>query len=231
MTRKQFRVLQALNRVQAFLDTNTADLGEVSATGTRDKLEAAIAEMELHAAGQDPLRHSRRGEQASQWRLRTAIRELWMIPIVRIGRAQELAELRALLLPPANANIQGFLEAARGIAATATRHAEVFVSEAMPADFAERFSAAIDELEATVGERQNTRGLRSGASEGLRAAVTKGLRALAILDALIVPRIKGDRALLGTWQAVRKVWPVGRRGDANQGSGESVEGQTAPSVE
>lgn len=206
MQLKYSQFLAALRQAQSFLDTNTAVLGTINASGMRRDLDAAATQLEALGETQGSHRTQGRGERTNELRLARALRRQHMRPIVRIARAKlpEVAQLSAMSLPPLKTNSTALATQAGVIADAVQPHVQVFVDAGLPADFTARMRAAADQLVKSIGGKGAHRQQRIGATTGLDQQVQQAKRVVAVLDGLVRAQLEEQEPLVTEWRAASR---------------------------
>jgi len=213
MRYRQGRVLEALHSVQVFLDKHGDVLDAINKSGARRKVDAVAAELQAYAVQQDGGRRKAIGHTANQRELRLALR-FTMRPIAEAaaGSLRETPQFIALRLPSYRLKGMAMVAAAHAMADAAAPYVDVFVDAGLPPDFIEQLRRAAQALSHSYGERRDGETARTGATQGLTEAERRGRRALRILDALVIPALIHDGALLAAWRVARRI--QGKPGEA-----------------
>jgi hypothetical protein len=137
MRDQQNAVLDALQRVQRFLDENAALLTGVDFTTARKRLDEVVTTFSAHALDQDVGDRGAKGETAKQRQLRLKLRRQRMEPIAVIARRnlRSVPEFRSLQMPKRTVRGQAFNASARGMADAATIHKDTLVAHGLPSTF------------------------------------------------------------------------------------------------
>lgn len=199
-------VLNTLERVQRFMDTNANALGTLNTSGYRRILDDVVTTLSAHAVNQAASKRVGSGETAKQRALRNALKLNHLRPIAAVAAAQlkQVPEFAALKMPPANSTSRLLIAAAGGMAAAATTYEKTFTDAGLPAGFLAELRTAADALNASITNRGTTTTLQSGATAGLRAESARGREAVRVLDSLIEPQIAGDTVLLVQWKSAKR---------------------------
>jgi len=207
MRSRQNRVLAALHSAQGFLDKHDTLLDAVNKSGARKTLDNVAAELSGHAVIQDGGTRRAKGETANQRTLRLALRFNNMKPIAEVAKAQLRTDpnFKALTLPPSGWTGEPLVVAAVAMADTAAPHAQKFIDAGLPADFIAQLRLAADGLRSSLNSRQQNQRERVGATKGLKAMEQKGSNVLKLLDALVIPKLGVNDALIAEWKAARKI--------------------------
>jgi hypothetical protein len=206
MQLKYSQFLAALRQTQNLLDTNTAVLGTINASGARRDLDAAVTQLEALGETQGSHRTQARGERTNELRLARALRRQHIRPIVRIARAKvpEVAQLSAMNLPPLKTNSTALATQAGAIADAVQSHVQVFVDAGLPADFIPRMRAAAGQLVKSIGGKGDHRTQRIGATTALDKEVQQARRVVAVLDGLVRAQLDEQEPLVSQWRSASR---------------------------
>ena len=208
MQTKQNAVFSALERAKPFIDENEAQLtAAVDFTAVRKRLDDIIASFTTYAVDQNAHDRAVKGESAKQQQLRVQLATDVMRPIAEIARhnLRTTPEFKALHMPRGVAG-PAFLASAKGMAEAAATHKDTLIERGLPADFLEQFETALAAFATSVGDRQKSQTLRMGATRGLVLQEQEGRSVLKVLDALVNRALRGNPALLATWQGARAIY-------------------------
>lgn len=206
MQLKYSQFLAALRQAQNFLDTNTAVLGIINASGARRELDAAATQLEALGETQGSQLRQGRGERTNELRLARSLRRQHIRPIVRIARAKvpQVAQLSAMSLPPLKTNSTALATQAGEIADAVQPNAQVFVDAGLPADFIARMRTAAAQLVQSIGGKGSHRSQRIGATTALDKEVQQARRVVAVLDALVRAQLDEQEPLVSEWRAASR---------------------------
>jgi hypothetical protein len=206
MKHRQSHVLETLRQVQVFLDANAATVGPAVAASRRN-LDDVVAQLTTHAAAQEGGNIGSRGETAKQRVLRTSLRNNHMRPIAEVAKQKlrDVPEFHALVMPAANATSAQLVAHATAMADAAQAHEEVFKEVGLPDDFVASLRSVADQVSLSIDARKQQAGKRSGATAGLTAEEKRGRSMLKLIDALVVPRLRNNDAVLAEWKSAKRV--------------------------
>jgi hypothetical protein len=207
MQSRQGNMLQSLRAVEEFLADNAATLDDVVNTGTRRKLAAVIAALDVtvnEQAGRSVVAQS--GTRRYKALRRALIRD-HMVPIAHMARVDlpPMPEVEALRLPNRNWSAAKLAAAAHRMATGAEPFRAQFVEAGLPGDFVERLTAAADAMLESLSDRAQNRGRLSGATRGLAATLSSAGKLVAVIDALVASKLADDPGMLATWKKVKRV--------------------------
>jgi hypothetical protein len=215
MTKKGRIAVRRFRRVQEFLTTNP-----VNGTTTQlQVLSQVIDELSANGEELDATRRLTRGETARQRMLRDTLWQEHMLPIARIARrafGREGLDVKFDIPRRKPADNEAILDAARGMAQVSEQHAEVFVRIGLPAEFVQQFRAAIEALSVVRSVKEESQRRKTTSSEAVTKLVKRGLAALAMLDAIVKPKLADKPDLAAAWRSVkRRVETGGGAGSAD----------------
>lgn len=207
MDKKQGRAFLSLLAVDSFLDNCAHELPRATSTGIRDRFRLALNNLLLQIQMQSGAPLLAQSLTAAKDAKRAALLRDHMAPIVRIARIEAASNtaLSALRMPRGDPGVQKLLAHAAGMVAVVADHQESFIRAGMPADFIDRFEAAIDDIVATLTARSHQHGRRGGATAGIRAALVECTRCRDVLDAFIKSEVHDQPVLLANWALVKRV--------------------------
>ena len=207
MLTRQNAVFSALQRADGFFQDNEAELtNSIDLAGARRRLSEIIASFTTHSVGQNASDRDVKGEIAKQQQLRLMLATDVMRPIAEIARRnlRTVPEFKALRVPRPHATVP-FIASAKGMAEAAATHKDTLIERGMPANFLEQFQSLLAALELSVSEGAKSRTARMGATKALVVEEQEGRSVLKVLDALVRRALRGNTALLGTWEGARAI--------------------------
>lgn len=206
MRHRQSHMLETLRQVQVFLDTHASLVGPGIAA-SRHTLDDVVSQLATYATAQEGGKINSRGESAKQRVLRRALRKSHMRPIAEVAKQKlrDVPEFHAFVMPASNATSTQLVAHALAMADAATVHEHVFREVGLPEDFISQLRAAADEVTRSINDRKQHASKRTGATAGLAAEERRGRSMLKLIDALVVPRLGSDDALLREWQSAKRV--------------------------
>lgn len=209
METKQKQQIEALGRVQAFLDAHPSD-GELPFTSARAMLDDTVSQLRALAGTQERGRDRSRGGVQRLRDQKALLLDRYIRPVVTIARAQidpasdagVPAELRMPKLPIGPtallAKCDAMIEVGR-------QHTAMFTAHGLPEDFFTRFTAARNELARILHERVTQVNAHVAARAGLTVQLRRGRRAIERLDALVRAAFRGDAMTLTAWRTAKRV--------------------------
>jgi hypothetical protein len=199
-------VLNTLTRVQRFLEANAATLQAVNASEYRAELDQSVTALESHAVTQAQSKRVTAAQTVKLRKLRETLKQNHIRPIARVAEARlrKDPDFVALRMPPGNSTSRRLIAAGGAMAKAAANHVPTFISAGLPADFLAKLQDATDVLSASLADRGHAATTGTGATKGLDAEMARGRKALKVVDALVVPIIAGDDALLAQWTSAKR---------------------------
>ena len=204
----QNMVLVALLRAQRFFEEYATQLtGGVDLTAARKRLDDIVASFSTHAFDQSVNDRGAKGETLKQRQLRDTLRIEQMRPIAEIARRnlRTVPEFKALQMPRQTSTGPAFIASAKAMGDAAVLHKDTLIERGLPADFLDQFQTAVAKLEVSESDREKSRTRRMGATKALAFEEQEGRSVLKVLDALVRPALRGNEALLGTWDGARAI--------------------------
>jgi hypothetical protein len=232
MQARQKRALAAFRRVQGFLDARGTELGGVNETGVRRTIDEVVVSLESLKSLQDPTKFHRTADLERVRAAKEVVRTDWMRPIAKIASTmlREVPEFSRLRLPTQRVVAVGLVDVGREMATAAEMHADVFIEAALPADFVATFRTKIDELQAAIALAEDGRRTRLGATNALASEARRGLKAVAVIDALLRGKIRGNEVLEGEWASTRRIVSRSVPADGGSGDGDGTTPATGPAA-
>jgi hypothetical protein len=204
----QNAVLVALQRAKRFFEEYATQFtGGVDLTAARKRLDDIVASFATHAFDQNANDRGAKGETLKQRQLRDTLRIEQMQPIAEIARRnlRTVPEFKALQMPRQTSTGPAFIASTKGMGDAAAIHKDMLIERGLPADFLDQFQTAVAELEVSVSDREKSRTRRMGATKALTFEEQEGRSVLNVLDALLRRALRGNEALLGTWEGARAI--------------------------
>jgi len=199
--------LDALRRVQGFLDRQLTALGTIVTAALRGRLDDATTQLATFQVEQNTAAGAARSETANQAAYRKDFYARFMRPITRIAKAslRTTAEYVALVVPSSGVRNADFVGTAQALADAASKHEKAFVDGGMPVDFLTQLRAAITQLTASKAAGDGSLSRREAATKGIKDGSKIGHDVLVVLDSVIAPAVKHNAALLADWKASKRI--------------------------
>jgi hypothetical protein len=199
------KLIEALNRVEQFLDTNPSAMAGIVTSTAHQQFSASRQRLVEHMTSQNEHQRGIRTRVIALRLLRTQLIQQHMRPIAILAKAQlPVGERSALTVPSTNRSFVAFVAAGAGMARAARVHEATFLAAGFPADFIEALLGAAEALNQGITTKGESVGLRVKATGGLKAEARVARTNLKLLDT----RIRGsvtDGALLAQWRNIRRV--------------------------
>jgi hypothetical protein len=207
MHSQQIRKFDMLRRVQQFLDGSAGALSVVNATAARKELDGIVQAMAANEVAQATSTLNAKRQTATLEELRRALYKDHMRPVATIAAAQLRAVpgYKALVLPPVRVKDAVLVQAAVAMAEAAREHAEVFVDNGCPADFADALVAAAAAVRQVIDARAKHIGGKAEARDGLKASADRAQAVVRLLDARVKTLLKDDPQALAGWRSAKRI--------------------------
>ena len=200
------RRLERAVRVRDFIRAHLTDgAGEGTAL---TRLEELIQRADALATQQRAGRVATRAASLQRAQLRHALQSKLLIYLAAVGAvaAKGNTELAPQFQPPpAGANNQTFLTAARGMLEKATAQKDLLVSRGMSAQLVDDLTAALAKYEQTLEATRSGRRDHVGASADLESVLSEITEQVRLLDGLVRYRFSDNAELMGAWASARNV--------------------------
>jgi hypothetical protein len=106
---------------------------------------------------------------------------------------------------PRRRSIRLELSTARAFIAEAEKRQDQFLSFGVPPSFISDFQSTVDDLQAAVDVRNNSKSRRRRATAGIRTTIAEGLELVRDLDATVTIATREDPIAFATWEAARHI--------------------------
>jgi hypothetical protein len=199
--------LDALRRVQVFLDAQAAALGTLVPPALRARLDAVVTQLLGFQAEQSAATGTAKGETANQVAYRKDIRTRFLTPIAGIAKRslRNAPEYPTMVVPSSLLRNADYLNTVQTLADSAAKHEKELIAYGMPADFLTQLRAAIAQLSASKDAQGRNLARRKAATDGIVESDKAARGELKTLNAVIAPAIKTNAALLADWKASKKI--------------------------
>ena len=202
MNTKLTWVLQWARRLRDFLVAHEpkSDVAELDAL--RKDLDDAITSLTAGAAAQEAITKQSRVQTTEIKRLRSALRDGNMKPIVRMGRTMKLeingSEI-TFVLPDPNVTSERLAAAGDAMVTALNVLGPQFVAKGFAANFVEQLTNAVKALRDAVDQRSAQIAKRTGTTAAIREEGSRAIQLVGVIDPLVRPVIKTDPELLAAW--------------------------------
>jgi hypothetical protein len=207
MQATQFKTSDAGRRVQGFLDTHTAAVGNAVPAELRAEFDAAVTQLATYQQEQESNTGAARGETANQKVLRADVYERFLNPIAKIVKRKlsQTPEVIELVVPARALRAKSFVAKATASADAAANYVPVFSANGLSADFVPQMKAAIAKITASSDLRARQLSRKSTATAELKAS-DKAIKLLIDqIGAVITPALKGNTDALSDWAVSKRV--------------------------
>src|SRR5450759_1255183 len=192
---------------KGFLEANASQLAGVVTTGTKQELDEAIVELEMHVSNQGNTFIAAKGSTQKQVSLRTILLRTHMAPINRVARLKlgDTPELAPFLMPQGKPTTERLAGLANGMADAAIPFTATFIAAGLPADFVPQLKSVVVQMVQSLSDRSLTHGKRKGATTSLKSVLTRGRKIVSVLDAFVRNALEDESTLLANWNLVKRV--------------------------
>jgi hypothetical protein len=207
MMKSQLARLDALRRVQTFLDDNAAALGTVSKSTSRTDLDAAVAKLQSDADQQDKAATEATARTKMKVVARDELRLQHMQPIAAIAKKKlsTAPAIQDLRLPPKNTSDAALVTKGNSMAAAAEPYAQVFIEQQLPADFVAQLRASVQAVLQAVGIRTTAVAKLNETTKNVKDQLAVTHTDVKVLNALVVKQLKGQSGLLTAWKIAKRI--------------------------
>ncbi len=159
-------MLEALRRIDTFLDAQPTAFAPLLGSAARQELTDTITQLSASATAQEVGGRASRGGTSKLRALRLALRIHHMDPIAAIAklRLPAVPDFSSLTTPRSTVPTERLLAAAAAMGEAAARHVAVFTANGLPADFLARLQASAQALQDAIDGRSGQTVVRSGAT-------------------------------------------------------------------
>jgi hypothetical protein len=206
----QSNTLDALRRVQGFLDAQAAALGPIIPASLRARLDGAVSSLTGFQTEQNTADSTAHGEAVNQTELRKTFVTQFMEPIGHIakGALKTSTDYAALSVASSRLRKSDFLGAAQAMADAAAKYQATFTTGGMPADFLTQLNAAIATLTASKVAQDRAVSRRAAATTGIAATDQTAKQIIGVLNGVIAPALATNSPLLKDWESTKRISPA-----------------------
>jgi hypothetical protein len=171
MTAAQKARLNALQRMQKFLDDHADALGTISKSTSRTDLDAAVAGLEQFGAQQEAAQTEATSRTKLTHIAREDLRLNHMQPIAMIARKKlsQTGAIQDLALPKKSVSDQTLVQKGLAMVNVAAQYSQVFIDQQLPADFIAQLQAAVDAVKQAVLAQGVARAQEVNGTNGVKA--------------------------------------------------------------
>jgi len=207
MWSRQAQLIETLDQVNEFLDTNREVMTGVITSAAHQHFSDSRERMVEHMKTQDGQSRSIHADVATKRRLREQLIRTHIRPIAAVAKAElaDVGEMAALTMPRRRGSIVALLAASYGMAEAARIHEASLLAGGLAPGFIDGLVAATDALRDSLSAKKQTVGLRVAATAGLINEARVATKRLRVLDSLIRATIKDDNVLLDRWMSISRI--------------------------
>ena len=202
-----FKTSDAGRRVQGFLDTHVAAVGNAVPAELRTELDTAVSQLATYQQEQESNTGAAKGETANQAVLRADVYERFLKPIAKIVKRKlpQAPEVPELVVPTRALRANSFVAKATAAADAAAKYVPVFSTNGLSADFVPQMQAAIAKITASTDLRARQLARKSTATAELKTADKAVKTIIDQIGAVITPVLKGNTDALSDWAVSKRI--------------------------
>lgn len=210
MDTKQQRELDALERVQSYLDAHV-ELSGLKGTSLRGNLDTAVSSVQAQRATQGTSALQLEGVGTRQTAMAESLKTQHMEPIARYARVRlkGVPDIGALTVSVKNLRGPKLVAKAQAMAAAAEQHSADMTQVGFPADAVSQLQQAAAALNQAIQDRVAATRAKTESTAGIRQQLLAGRDAVRMLDAVVVKTLAGNAALLAGWRQAKRVTKKG----------------------
>jgi hypothetical protein len=203
----QFKTSDAGRRVQGFLDTHAAAVGNTVPAELRTELDTAVSQLGTYMQEQESNTGAAKGETANQAVLRTDVYERFLKPIAKIVKRKlpQAPEVPELVVPTRALRANSFVAKATAVADAAANYIPIFSVNGLAADFVPQMKAAIAKITASSDLRARQLSRKSTATAELKTADKAVKTIIDQIGSVITPALKGNTDALSDWAVSKRI--------------------------
>jgi len=207
----QGKTSDAGRRVQGFLTTHAAAVGNAVPAALRAELDGVVTQIVAYQNEQESTTSAAHGETVNQVTLRTDVYERFLKPIAKIVKRKlpQAPERPELVVLARSLPGKSFVTKASAAADAAAKYVPIFSANGLAVDFVPQMKAAIAKITASSDLRGRLLARRATATDGLKTA-DKALKLIIDhIGAVITPVLKGNTDALADWKASKRIHQIG----------------------
>ncbi len=206
MKQSQLYQAESFNRTEAFIAVHADVVGSLRDTEAGVQLHDANAQLAAHVVEQSAADRDRAGHGNRHRQLVVALREQHMKPIVTFARAslRGVPGFKALSRLPVHLSGQALVNTARGMATAAAPYEADFTRAQLAPDTVDQLVQATNALESALSARKDAERRRIGATAGIKEQVARARSAVAMLDPIVMQKLRGNAQLLAEWRSAKR---------------------------
>jgi hypothetical protein len=207
MKRSQLARLDAFRRMQNFLDSNAAVLGNVNRSVSRMDLDTAVTRLVTDGTRQEQAITAATGLTKLKITARNDLRLDHMQPIAAIARRRLAGApaIQDLQLPHKSTSDAALIVRANAMAAAAAAYTQIFIDQQLPADFIAQLQAAVHSLLDAISVRGAALVELHVGTRNVKDQLAVTHTDVKVLNALVVKQLKGQTGLLAAWRIAKRV--------------------------
>ena len=207
MTQSQMRRLEALRRMQGFMDANASLLPTVSGAPARALLDTAVIAMLQYAVAQSQAQTELTSRTKVKATLREDLRMNHMQPIAAIAKKEPatLGAMQDLKLPGKGTKDALLVSRGYAMAAAVATVSQTFIDQHLPADFIAQLQASVKAVDDLVQARNAALNALRSATQGVKFQFGITHTEVGVLSALVVKALKGRTDLITAWRTAKRV--------------------------
>jgi hypothetical protein len=205
MNFKLSQVLQWARRVRDFLLGRAIKSDVAELDPLRKELDEVVEQLTVNASTQESITKQSRVQTTEIVRLRTALRDRHMKPIVRMSQTMTFDVTGAdilFVLPYTRMNSERLAATGDAMVAVLKTVGPQFVARGFAADFVDQLSNATKALRDAVDQRSAQVSRRTGTTAAMDRDQARAVQLVRLIDALVRPAIEKDQELLAAWENV-----------------------------
>jgi hypothetical protein len=209
------QVLQWARRVRDFLVEYDVKSEVAELTGLRQELDDVLGQLTASAAAQEAITKQSQVQTTEIHRLRTALRDGHLKPIVRMSRTMKLQISGTHItfrLPVFKVDSERLAAAGDAMVTALKVVGPEFVARGFAANFVEQLSTATKALRDAIDQRSAQLSRRTGTTAAMERDGTRLTQLVRVIEALVRPVINTDPALLAAWENVVRLPRVRKAG-------------------
>jgi hypothetical protein len=206
----QSNTLDALRRVQGFLDAQATALGPIIPASLRARLDGAVTSLAGFQTEQNTADSTAHGEAVNQTALRKTFVTKFMEPIAHIatGALKTSGDFPTLTIASSRLRKSDFLGAAQSLADAAAKNETVLTTDGMPTDFLTQLQAAIAAMTTSKAAQDRAVSRRGAATQGIADTDITAKQILGVLNGVIEPALAKNTSLLADWKSSKRISPA-----------------------
>jgi hypothetical protein len=202
MDKLKTQILQWARRVRDFLFQYDPKSDFVEMAALRQELEDVLGRLTANAAAQEAITKQSRVQTREIKRLRTALRDGHLKPIVKMSRTMklEINNTEITFVLPNFAIDNERLAAAGDAMVTALKVlGPQFIAKGFAPNFVEQLSNATKALRDAIDQRSAQVARRTGTTAAIVKDSEIAVHLVGVIDTLVQPALQGNPELLATW--------------------------------